>query len=168
MIMGEKKLTPKQQRFVEEYLVDLNASQAALRARYSERTAARIGQENLQKPVISLAIQERLREISGKVELTQERVLREVASISFSDIRQVFDGAGTLIRPDQLPDVVAGAVASIEVIEREGETVYKYRLWNKGQALELAMKYLGILEKKIDAGNSESLAQECDRLEVME
>ena len=54
--MGPKTLTPKQRRFIEEYLIDLNATQAAIRAGYSEKTAYSIGQENLRKPVIAEAI----------------------------------------------------------------------------------------------------------------
>ncbi len=55
-------LTPKQARFVEEYMIDLNATQAAIRAGYSKRTAGRMGTENLSKPVIAAAVQKALTE----------------------------------------------------------------------------------------------------------
>ena len=68
-------LTPKQQRFVEEYLIDLNATQAAIRAGYSEKTAAAIGAENLIKPNIAKAIQEAQESLSNKTQLTVDMVV---------------------------------------------------------------------------------------------
>lgn len=72
-------LTDKQRRFVEEYLVDLNATQAAIRAGYSERTAYSIGQENLKKPEIAEEIQVRQAKLGEEAEITAEWVLRELA-----------------------------------------------------------------------------------------
>ena len=69
-------LTPKQQRFVEEYLIDLNATQAAIRAGYSEKTAAVIGAENLIKPNIAKAIQEAQESLSNKTQLTVDMVVQ--------------------------------------------------------------------------------------------
>lgn len=69
-------LTPKQQRFVEEYLIDLNATQAAIRAGYSEKTAAVIGAENLIKPNIAKAIQEAQEKLSNKAQVTIEMVVQ--------------------------------------------------------------------------------------------
>ena len=69
------KLSPKQQRFVEEYLVDLNGTQAAIRAGYSEKTAAVIATENLRKPNIQVLIQEAKQKLSEKVGITQEFVI---------------------------------------------------------------------------------------------
>ena len=69
-------LTPKQQRFVEEYLIDLNATQAAIRAGYSEKTAKEIGSENLTKPNIAKAIQEAQESLSNKTQLTVDMVVQ--------------------------------------------------------------------------------------------
>ena len=69
-------LTPKQQRFVEEYLIDLNATQAAIRAGYSEKTAKEIGSENLTKPNIAKAIQEAQENLSNKTQLTVDMVVQ--------------------------------------------------------------------------------------------
>ena len=69
-------LRPKQQRFIEEYLIDLNATQAAIRAGYSEKTACSIGEENLRKPDIKQAIQERMAARSQNTEVTQEWVVK--------------------------------------------------------------------------------------------
>lgn len=69
-------LTPKQQRFVDEYLIDLNATQAAIRAGYSEKTAKEIGSENLTKPNIAKAIQEAQENLSNKTQLTVDMVVQ--------------------------------------------------------------------------------------------
>ena len=82
----KKKLTAKQQRFVEEYLCDLNATQAAARAGYSQRTAPKIGPENLQKPAIAAQIQNGLHLRARRTEVTADKVLKELAIIGFSDM----------------------------------------------------------------------------------
>lgn len=73
-------MTPKQQRFVEEYLVDLNATQAAIRAGYSEKTAGAIGGENLEKPEIAAAIQTEMDKRSSRTEITADYVLQSIVS----------------------------------------------------------------------------------------
>ena len=70
-----KKLTPKQKMFVKEYLVDLNATRAAIAAGYSKKTAKEIGYENLTKPYIAEAIQKELKERCENVGLSIEWVL---------------------------------------------------------------------------------------------
>lgn len=79
--IGVNKLTPKQQRFVEEYLVDANATQAAVRAGYSERTARQMGAENLSKPVVAAAIEDAQKKRSGRVEVTQDYVLQALTEV---------------------------------------------------------------------------------------
>lgn len=74
-------LNPRQTRFVAEYLKDLNATQAAIRAGYSERTAYSIGHENLNKPEIAAAIGAAQAKVAGKLELSAEKVLRELWNI---------------------------------------------------------------------------------------
>ena len=69
-------LTPKQQRFVEEYLIDLNATQAAISAGYSEKTAQEIGSENLSKPMVAKAIAEAQEKLSNKAQVTVEMVVQ--------------------------------------------------------------------------------------------
>ena len=75
-------LTPKQAAFVREYMIDLNATQAAIRAGYSEKTANRIGAENLSKPVIQEAIQQRHKAAEEKCAVTVEWILSEIAKIA--------------------------------------------------------------------------------------
>jgi phage terminase small subunit len=82
-------LTPKQAAFVREYLVDLNATQAAIRAGYSAKTAASIGEENLRKPDIKAAIAVAMAERAKRTEVTADRVVQELAKLAFSDIRRI-------------------------------------------------------------------------------
>ena len=86
-----QSLTAKQQCFVAEYLVDLNATQAAIRAGYSEKTARAMGHENLTKPDIEEAIAEALKERRLRTEITQDRVLEELAAIGFAEVPEETD-----------------------------------------------------------------------------
>ena len=76
--MSKKGPTPKQLRFIEEYLIDLNATQAAIRAGYSKKTAKDIGCENLAKPNIAAAIQAGMDKRSERTEITQDYVLNTI------------------------------------------------------------------------------------------
>lgn len=80
--MSAARLTAKQKRFVAEYLVDGNATQAAIRAGYSKATAYSIGAENLKKPEIAAAIEAAQAKIAGKLGITAERVIQRVALVS--------------------------------------------------------------------------------------
>lgn len=84
-------LTAKQQRFVDEYLVDLNATQAAIRAGYSADTAGAIGHENLKKPEIQLALQEARKEQQKRTGITADAVLLEIANVAMADARELVE-----------------------------------------------------------------------------
>ncbi|MFD1407534.1 terminase small subunit [Kroppenstedtia eburnea] len=88
------KLTSKQQRFVEEYLVDLNATQAAIRAGYSQRNAGKIGHELLGKEKIAEAIDRAKAERSERTEVSQDMVVKQLAKIAFADIKDVVSWGG--------------------------------------------------------------------------
>ena len=145
-------LTNKQQRFVEEYMVDLNATQAAIRAGYSYDTAKEIGCENLTKPNIQEAIQKRKQELSEQTGITAERVLKEYAKIAFSDVRELYTPDNNLYDIRQLDDDTAGAVMAVEVdvISVQGNPIgetKKVKLYNKLTALEALGKHIGLFEK---------------------
>ena len=151
------KLTPKQSRFVDEYLVDLNATQAAIRAGYSERTAQMIGSENLSKPIISEKIALAQAERSKRTQVTSDRVVTELAKIGFSDLRRVFTAQGHIIDPADWDDDTAGAISSLEVVhthkpnkDNDGpiEHTYKIKAWDKNSALEKLGKHLGMYVDK--------------------
>jgi hypothetical protein len=71
-------------------------------------------------------------------------MLEEEKAIAFSDIRKLFDEHGSLIEPHQLPDDIARAVAGIEIIDLEAGKKYKYKLWDKGKALDRLEKIFGM------------------------
>ncbi len=84
-------LTDKQQRFVEEYMVDLNATQAAIRAGYSQDTAGSIGHENLKKPEIQLALQQARLEQQKRTAITADGALREAWNVATADTRELVE-----------------------------------------------------------------------------
>ena len=81
MVVAEKKLTAKQQRFCDEYLIDLNATQAAIRAGYSEKTAKQIGQENLTKPYLKIYIETRMAEMESALVADSKEVMKYLTSV---------------------------------------------------------------------------------------
>ena len=119
------KLTAKQQRFVDEYLIDLNATQAAIRAGYSEKTAFSIGTENLRKPLIQKAIQQRKQAREQRTEITQDRVIQELAAIGFAratDYAKIVPGGGVdFVSTDELTESQKAAVVSIKALELIGK-----------------------------------------------
>jgi phage terminase small subunit len=144
----DRGLTPKQRRFVEEYLIDLNATQAAIRAGYSQQTARAIASENLTKPDIQAAIGRAMSERSDWAQLTAKQVLNELALIAFSDIRDIdFGPEGQLV--ERTPGA-SRAVASYAWSHRQGRTTHRtrraVRLWNKVAALKLLMEHFGLLD----------------------
>lgn len=152
-------MTPKQQRFCDEYLVDLNATQAALRAGYSKKTAYSIGVENLRKPEIQAEIQKRQNRLRNKLEITQEKVLRELAAIAFangSDFAKVVnDGlfaSVKMIPTDELPPEKLPAIAGIKANQYGVEV----KLHDKVKALEQLGKYLGLFDSAAEQGQSEN------------
>jgi len=146
------KLTPKQERFVQEYLVDLNATAAAKRAGYSEKTAYSIGLENLNKPEIQSAIQEAKQARSQRTEITQDMVIQELAKLGFFDIRKLFDKDGKPLDISKLDDDAAAALVGLDVqdvSDSDGNYVgfiKKYKMADKIKALELLGKHLGTWE----------------------
>ncbi|MFG1329629.1 terminase small subunit [Xanthobacter autotrophicus] len=149
-------MTPRQRRFVEEYIVDLNATQAAIRAGYSRRTAVKIGSENLIKPDIAREIQRAMDERAARTGVTAERVLREIAKLAFLDIRKAFNADGSMKPLDQLDDDTAAAIAGLEVseeLDEDGEVVRarlkKLKLSDKIGALTLLARHLGMLNDKL-------------------
>lgn len=150
-------LNDKQKRFCEEYLIDLNATQAAIRSGYSTKTAASIGNENLIKPDIQKYIQELQSELSKKVGITQERVLEEFIKIGLSDIKNYYDSGLKLKEITSLEDRFSGAIGSIKITERvvrnlsgdmETERQIEFKLHDKLTALDKIARHLGFYPKE--------------------
>ena len=149
-----KALTAKQQVFVQEYLVDLNATQAAIRAGYSKRTAEWIGPQLLGKTHVSEAVQKAMAKREERTEITQDRVLKEYAKLAFLDPRRFYDDDGQLLQVHELPEDVAAALSSMEVVtERAGElelAVRKIKFSDKKAALDSIARHLGMFKDKTE------------------
>lgn len=150
-------LTPKQLRFVSEYLIDLNAVQAAIRAGYSKNTARQQGSVLLTHVDVRAEISRKQAEHLQAADLTAQRVLEEYRRIAFMDIRTFFDDAGNLRPIPQLTAEQGCSLASLEVIVKNAEAgdghtdrVHKFKLWDKLKALESLAKHFGLLTEKIE------------------
>lgn len=146
-------LSEKHQRFVEEYLVDLNATQAAIRAGYSEKTAYAQGSALLKHIEVKKAVAKAKKERANRMSITQDRVLLELARIAYFDIRKTVDANGAPIPIQDLDADTAAAIAGIEVLEQwegSGEDremvglLKKYKVFDKNSAITNAMRHLGM------------------------
>src|SRR5688572_27404276 len=109
-------LTPKQQRFVAEYLIDLNATQAAIRAGYSPKTANRTASDLLTKPDIQALISQRKEKQLEKADVTAVRIIEELRRLALCDTRGFFDEHGNLKPIHQLTAEQGAALAGVDVI----------------------------------------------------
>lgn len=142
-------MTKKQKRFVEEYLIDLNATQAAIRAGYSPDTAGSIGAENLKKPEIKSRIDKAMAERSRRTGINQDRVLQELARIGFAKITDVVDTETAEIRTDASDDDLA-CIQSIKIKPNEFGTEREVKLYDKKAALVDLGKHLGLFKDKVE------------------
>lgn len=180
-------LTAKQKRFCDEYLIDLNATQAAIRAGYSEKTAYRTGADNLRKPQIEEYIAKRQKELSRSTEITQERVIKELALIAFSnnaDYAHVVEkklqveAGGTLVdvldkdgnpvmyrtvEPVLTEELTEEQKRALAVIKK-GRDGLEVKSCDKVKALELLGKHLGIFTDKIEANVNDTTRSELQEL----
>jgi phage terminase small subunit len=159
--VSESDLTPKQERFVEEYLVDLNATQAAIRAGYSEDSAKSIGCENLTKPNVQDAIAEARASLSARTGVTQERVIAELAKIGFANMqnymRTTTDG-DPYLDFSALTEEQSAALSEVTVddyVDGRGEDAravkrVKFKLHDKRAALVDLGRHLGAFPTKVE------------------
>jgi phage terminase small subunit len=139
-------LTPKQRRFVAEYLVDLNATQAAIRAGYSTRTARAQGSENLTKPDIAAAVADGQARQLAQAKLTAVATKEAVRRQIDGDIRRLFDEHGNLRPIQSLSAEDAALIAGFDVQIRNlaggdghQDTIVKVRLKDQARFVEMAM-----------------------------
>lgn len=173
-------LTAKQQRFADEYLIDLNATQAAIRAGYSPKTADQQASRLLTNVKVRQYLAQRQGERSERTAITQDMVLRELAKIGFSDIRKVVRWGETMVRmvdaedegaDDMVPyhglalidstdidDDTAGAIAEVS----QGKEGLKVKLHDKKGALVDIGRHLGMFGH----GGPSELDTELKRLEI--
>ena len=150
------KLNDRQRQFCREYIIDFNATQAAIRAGYSAKTAKSIGQRLLTNVDIQAEIQRLMAERSARTEITADRVLQELARLSFFDIRRLVYADGKPIPIEELDDDIAAAIVGLELVDYyevndAGKRVWagyvkKYKLADKKGSLELVGRHLGMFD----------------------
>lgn len=131
-------LNKKQQRFCDEYLIDLNATQAAIRAGYSKKTAGQAGNENLRKPQISEQIKRRMAEKESELIASQDEVLRYLTAVMRNETQEqvvVVEGCGD-------------GVSEAKIVQKD--TSVK----DRNKAAELLAKRYGLLNEKLDITGS--------------
>lgn len=182
------KLTEKQKRFCDEYLIDLNATQAAIRAGYSDKTATEQGARLLTNVKVQEYIQERKADRVERTEITQDMVLRELAAIAFAkatDYAKVIerqailttesgaripmvdeDGNPIMFRDVQieltenLTELQMRALAGI----KHGKNGIEVLMCNKEKALEMLGRHLGMFKDKVEISGMEQEKSKLDSL----
>lgn len=145
-------MTEKQKIFADEYLIDLNATRA-YRAAYpsvkKEQTAAQAGSRMLRNVKVAAYISERMEERQKRTEVTQDRVVQELAAIAFAratDYVSVRDGIVQVKDTDQLSDLQIAAITGI----KETQNGIEVKLGSKEKTLELLGRHLGMWNDKLD------------------
>jgi len=177
-------LTEKQKRFADEYLIDLNATRAAERAGYKDPN---IGRQLITKNNVSQYIQQRQKRLQKKIDITQERVLAEIAKVGFADItdfleyktvqriieyrdgKPVIDWA-MMVDAINSSEVDGAAISEISV-SKDG--TFKFKLHSKLDALDKLGRHLGLFDKQsgnehIESGLIDSLQMASERIDLNE
>jgi phage terminase small subunit len=150
-ISNTTPLTPRQQRFVEEYLCDLNGKQAAIRAGYSSKTAEVQAAQTLRIPKVQAALSAALARRSQRTAITQDTVLRELAVLAQSDIRDyVIDDQGNVQLREGAPEGAMRAISSLKkrIVHTENALIYEttLTLWNKPASVRMAGEHVGLFK----------------------
>lgn len=157
------KPVPKKLRFAAEYLKDSNATNAAIRAGYSARSAYSAGSRLLTDSEVMAYISEHTAKAMEKAGVTAERWLEEVNHAAFFDPQAMFNEDGTLKAIDEMPERMRRAIAGFEVVETfemQGEGKNRHRVWtgyikkvklvSKEGTLNLCAKHLGFIKDKLE------------------
>lgn len=163
-------LTPKQARFIDEYLIDLNATQAAIRAGYSVRRSEVTGCELVSNRKVAEAIAIKRKRLEIKTEITQERVLKEFARLAFFDPRKLLNDDGTPKPINELDDDTAAAIAGLDIEEANDNrgVVRKYKIADKKGALDSVARHLGMFNDKLNLNVTDALADRLSRAKSRE
>ncbi len=150
-----QKLSAKQKRFCQEYIIDLNGAQAAIRAGYSKKTAKEQATRLLTKVHVQQCIGKLQGKLSERLEITADKVLTELAKIGFSNIQDFVEKNNSTVDLSQIENEKAAAVAGVKVTtttsgtgkNRQVEKRVEFKLHDKRAALESLGKHLGVFEK---------------------
>lgn len=160
-------LTPKQSRFVDEYLVDLNATQAAVRAGYSAKTAGQIGDENLKKPQIAKALSDRMKQREQRTQVDADYVIKRLQEIDQMDVFDILNDDMSLKPISQWPRTWRLSISGIDLSElvmggeseqdRTVRLLKKIKWPDKVKNLELLGRHFGIFNDKLDVSGQVSV-----------
>jgi phage terminase small subunit len=156
-----RPLTPKQERFALEYLIDLNSTAAYQRAGFQAKgNAAEVNDRRLLRdPRIRAAVEAGKRARAQRTEASADQVIGELTALAFSDLGQVLDFAGGTLRlrpADQIPEAARRAIASVKVrryVEGKGDAaqeveLVEFKLWSKLEALAKLGQHLGLFKER--------------------
>ena len=165
--MADRSLTDKQRRFVQEYLVDLNATQAAIRAGYSKGTAQQQSSRLLLNVVVADAVAAGQADIAKRNEITVDRVVAAIGKIAFSDPRKMFRD-GRLLAPHEWDDDTAAAVDGFEVVTQnvgEGMVghIAKVKRTDRARGLDMLMRHFGAYNDKLELTGFDKLGERLER-----
>ena len=158
------KINIKQKLFVEEYLIDLNSTQAAIRAGYSKNRASEIGYQLLQRTTVQEYIQQRMKDREIRTEITQDKVLQEFAHIAFDDIKNYLsfytdtDGnVRTIVKDSNTIDTRA-----IQEVSQGKDGMFKFKMYCKDNALLQVGKHLGMFKEQIEHSGETTVNNKMD------
>lgn len=169
-IETDKVLTDKQRRFVNEFLIDLSATHAAIRAGYAKKSAAKIGWELLQHPHVARAVKEERAARERRTRITADRVLEQFGRAAFFDVRKLFTPSGALKPINEIEADEAVGIAGIESVEltdADGNVagvVRKVRFIDRTAAMDKIARHLGLYERDNNRtlqGSISMLVQSC-------
>lgn len=152
-IKADKFLTDRQRRFVSEYIIDLSATHAAIRAGYAKKSAPKIGWELLQNPHVAKAVAEEKAARERRTRITADRVLEQFGRAAFYDVRKLFTQSGALKPVHEIEDDEAVGIAGIESVEMtdaEGNVtgiIRKVRFIDRTAAMDKIARHLGLYER---------------------
>jgi len=156
-------INEKQKRFVEEYLKDTNGKQAAIRAGYAANSADVHAARMLANASVKEYLAARREKLQNKMEITQERVLKELARIAFFDSGKLFDDAGEPVPLSCMDEDTRRAIVGVEMVTKGNDTmgygeVQKIRLADKKGALDSLSRHLGLFNDKLELNVNKDLA----------
>lgn len=146
----------KRKLFADAYLANGgNATQAAIAAGLSAKSAGQTGNRMLKHPQVAARVAELQQKVAEKFELNTERVLQELSRLAFFDIRKLVDNTGKPKALAELDDDTAAAIVGLDVVQFGNKDsgigdVLKFKLADKKGALDLAMRHLGLLKDKVE------------------
>lgn len=162
-----------QRRFVQEYKIDLNATQAAIRAGYCKNTAYSMGHQLLKKLEIAEAIEHELELCCERTRVTKDKVIRELARIGFANVGSILDDAnGGLLEGLSKDDLAAISSVKTKTIKGDDDELIierEIKFHDKGKALEQLGRHLGMFNDKLDLTISKSQEEaEAEMKEMVE